>query len=161
MIILNLFYLNAASKNVIEVLKFYKFVKNDYMSSIFELERKVTSADIDDLNHVNNAVYVKWMDDIAHKHWAYLTKNYPLPAYIWVVLRHEIDYVAQAVLNDKICIKTWIGDAKGFKSERFIAFYKNDTLLVKSKTIYGMLDAKTYKPTRIRENVLKVLEPFK
>jgi acyl-CoA thioester hydrolase len=131
------------------------------MPASFELNRIVTSADIDDLNHVNNAVYVNWMDDIAYKHWADLTKDYPLPAYVWVVLRHEIDYVGQATLNDEITIKTWIGETKGFKSERYIAFYKKDVLLVKSKTIWGMLDAETYKPTRIRENVLKVLQPFK
>ena len=131
------------------------------MSSIFELKRIVQSEDIDELNHVNNAIYVQWMDEIAHQHWTALTKNYPLPAYIWVVLRHEIDYVGQAVLNDEVLVKTWIGETYGFKSERHIEFSKNGTLLVKSKTVYGMLDAKTYKPTRIRENVLKVLEPFK
>ena len=144
-----------------KALIFYRFVKKEDMSSVFELKRTVKSADIDDLNHVNNAIYVKWMDEIAFKHWANLTKDYPLPEYIWVVLRHEIDYVGQAVLNDEITIKTWIGETKGFKSERHIAFYKNDVLLVKSTSIYGMLNAATYKPTRIRENVLKVLEPLK
>ncbi len=144
-----------------DVLKFYKFVKNRYMSVTFELKRRVKSSDIDDLNHVNNAVYVNWMDEIAHLHWMDLTSNYPLPTYIWVVLRHEIDYVGQAVLNDEVTMKTWIGETKGFKSERHFKFSKNEKLLVKATTIYGMLDAQTYKPTRIRENVLKVLEPFK
>ena len=142
-------------------LKFYKFVKNRPMSETFQLKRIVKVADIDDLNHVNNAVYVKWMDEIAHQHWVALTLNFPLPDYIWVVLRHEIDYVGQAVLNDLVVSKTWIGDTKGFKSERHFEFSTNEKVLVKAKTIYGMLDVKTYKPTRIRENVLKVLEPFK
>ena len=144
-----------------DALKFYKFVKKTYMSAVFQLKRIVEVADIDDLNHVNNAVYVKWMDEIAHQHWVALILNYPLPDYIWVVLRHEIDYIGQAVLNDLVVSKTWIGDTKGFKSERHFEFSTNEKILVKAKTIYGMLDAKTYKPTRIRENVLKVLEPFK
>ena len=131
------------------------------MSSLFEMKRTVQSSDIDNLNHVNNVVYVKWMNDVAFTHWAKLTEIYPLPAYIWVVLRHEIDYVGQAGLNDEITVTTWIGETKGFQSERFIEFYKGDVLLVKAKTIWGMLDAKTYKPSRIRENVLKVLQPFK
>jgi acyl-CoA thioester hydrolase len=129
------------------------------MNTIFEFKITVTTDDIDDLNHVNNVVYVKWMDEVAFHHWAYLTKEIPLPAYIWVVARHEIDYKGQALLGDKIIAKTWVGETKGFTSERIIEFYKGDVLLAKSKTTWAMLDAVTYKPTRIRENVLKVLQP--
>ena len=131
------------------------------MKDIFELEIVVNLEDIDVLNHVNNAVYVKWMDKVAFDHWAFLTRNNPLPQFIWVVLRHEIDYVKQAVLGDKITVKTWVGETKGFKSERYMEFYKNNDVLVKAKTIWGMLDAETYKPSRIRENVLNVLQPPK
>ena len=131
------------------------------MKPIFECKIQVTSKDIDVLNHVNNAIYVKWMDQVALAHWSFLTKENALPQYIWVIMRHEIDYVKQAYLQDKIIVKTWVGETKGFTSERFIEFYKEDILLVKAKTIWGMLDAKTYKPTRIRENVLKVLQPTK
>jgi acyl-CoA thioester hydrolase len=131
------------------------------MKDIFELEIVVNLEDIDVLNHVNNAVYVKWMDKVAFEHWAFLTRNNPLPQFIWVVLRHEIDYVKQAVLGDKITVKTWVGETKGFKSERYMEFYKNNDVLVKAKTIWGMLDAETYKPSRIRENVLNVLHPPK
>jgi acyl-CoA thioester hydrolase len=131
------------------------------MKHIFEIKIKVTSEDIDNLNHVNNVVYVKWMDTVAFEHWSFLTSGNPLPEYIWVVLRHEIDYQMQAVLGDTITVKTWVGETSGFKSERYMEFYKKDALLVKAKTIWGMLDAKTYKPARIRENVLKVLQPSK
>lgn len=131
------------------------------MKDIFEQEIVVNLEDIDVLNHVNNAVYVKWMDKVAFEHWAFLTRNNPLPQFIWVVLRHEIDYVKQAVLGDKITVKTWVGETKGFKSERYMEFYKNNDVLVKAKTIWGMLDAETYKPSRIRENVLNVLQPPK
>ena len=127
----------------------------------FKIQRTVTPNDIDDLNHVNNAVYVKWMDDVAFLHWQKLTENYPLPDYIWVVSRHEVDYKGQAVLGDEITIKTWVGETSGVKSIRYIEFYKNDKLLVKSKTVWVLLNAETYKPTRITENVLKVLEASK
>ncbi|MDX6747304.1 thioesterase family protein [Polaribacter sp. PL03] len=131
------------------------------MKDIFELKLIVTSENIDDLNHVNNVVYVEWMDKVAFEHWAFLTKNNPLPEYIWVVVKHEIEYLKQAVLGDVITVRTWVGETKGFKSERLMEFYKNNLLLVKAKTVWGMLDAKTYKPSRIRENVLKVLQPIK
>ena len=131
------------------------------MQNIFTLKITVSSEDIDNLQHVNNLVYVKWMDKIATTHWNFLTKENPLPQYIWVVMRHEIDYLKQAGLGDEIVVKTWVGETKGITSIRFMEFYKEDTLLVKAKTTWAMLNAKTFKPVRIREYVLSVLQPTK
>ncbi|WP_405605131.1 acyl-CoA thioesterase [Polaribacter sp. Asnod1-A03] len=131
------------------------------MNNIFKLTITVSSEDIDNLDHVNNLVYVKWMDDIATEHWSFLTKENPLPEYVWVVMRHEIDYLKQAGLGDEITVKTWVGETKGITSVRFMEFYKKDILLVKAKTTWAMLNSKTFKPARIRENVLKVLQPPK
>ena len=105
------------------------------MNAVFELKIKVSSEDIDTLDHVNNLVYVKWMDKIATTHWSYLTKKNPLPQYVWVVKRHEIDYLKEATLGDEITVKTWVGETKGITSVRFMEFYKNEILLVKAKTI--------------------------
>jgi len=144
---------------VIDIFKYLNLLKFSKMDNIFTLTITVSKDDIDDLQHVNNLVYVKWMDKIATAHWSFLTRNYPLPQYIWVVMRHEIDYLKQATLGDEIFVKTWVGETKGITSVRFMEFYKKDVLLVKAKTIWAMLDAKTYKPARIRENVLRVLLP--
>ena len=129
------------------------------MKNVFTLTITVSSEDIDTLHHVNNLVYVKWMDKIATTHWDFLTKDNPLPQYIWVVMRHEIDYLKQATLGDEIVVKTWVGETKGITSVRFMEFYKGDDLLVKAKTVWAMLNAKTYKPVRIREDVLRILSP--
>jgi acyl-CoA thioester hydrolase len=131
------------------------------MDNLFEVAITISAEDIDNLNHVNNAVYVKWMDDVASKHWAHLTKNHALDDYIWVVSKHEIEYKNEAFLGDEITAKTWVGNTRGVTSERIIEFYKENTLLVKSKTTWVLLDAKSYKPIRIRENILKVLQPSK
>ena len=128
------------------------------MKNVYTLTITVSPEDLDILHHVNNLVYVKWMDKIATNHWAHLTKDTPLPQYVWVVVRHEIDYLKQAILGDEIIVKTWVGETKGVTSVRFMEFYKNDVLLVKAKTTWAMLDAITHKPSRIRENVLKVLQ---
>ena len=137
------------------------FAKRNKMNSVFCLKFKVKSSDIDDLNHVNNVSYVQWMDTVAFEHLAYLTKDNPLPEYVWVVMRHEIDYIKQAVLGDEVIAKTWVGKTRGFTSERLMEFYKDDVLILKAKTIWAMLDSKTYKPARIREKVLNILQPIK
>jgi len=131
------------------------------VDNVFTLTITVSSEDIDNLDHVNNLVYVKWMDKIATTHWSHLTRENPLPQYVWVVMRHEIDYLKQASLGDVITVKTWVGETRGITSVRFMEFYKEKVLLVKAKTIWAMLDSKTFKPARIRENVLKVLQPPK
>jgi acyl-CoA thioester hydrolase len=131
------------------------------METPFTIVIKVLPDDIDNLQHVNNLVYVKWMDKIATKHWSFLTKENPLPQYVWVVMRHEIDYLKQAGLGDEITVKTWVGETKGITSVRLMEFYKDEILLVKAKTTWVMLDSKSFKPVRIRENVLKVLQPTK
>jgi len=155
------FFINLSSIIVIGLFKFLCLLKFIKMENVFTLTITVSAEDIDNLQHVNNLVYVKWMDKIATTHWTYLTKNSPLPQYVWVVMRHEIDYLKQASLGDEIIVKTWVGETKGITSVRFMEFYKKDVLLVKAKTTWAMLDSKTFKPTRIRENVLKVLQPPK
>ena len=127
------------------------------MNTIFSVKFTVTEEAIDTLHHVNNAVYVQWMEVVASKHWQFLTEQNSFPEYIWVVMKHEIDYKNQAFLGDEIIAKTWVGETKGVTSIRHIEFYKDETLLVAAKTIWAMLDAKTQKPVRIREKVLKVL----
>ena len=131
------------------------------MNQPFYYKILIKSSDIDNLNHVNNAVYVRWMDEVAGAHWTFLTKDADVSNYIWVVSKHEIEYKNQAVLSDEITAKTYVGETKGVTSIRYIEFYKGDTLLVKSKTIWVLLDAKLYKPIRIRENILKLLQPSK
>ena len=101
------------------------------------------------------------MDTVAFEHLAHLTKDNPLPEYVWVVMRHEIDYLKQAVLGDEIVVKTWVGETRGFTSLRFMDFFIDDVKILQAKTTWAMLDSKTYKPARIRENVLNILQPTK
>ena len=112
---------------------------------------------IDTLNHVNNVVYLQWVNDISEKHWDILSDENINSKYFWVCLRHEIDYLDQAILGDEITVFTWIGETKGVKSVRNVSIYKQDTLLTKIRSTWCLIDAKTLKPTRIKEDILKVL----
>ena len=126
----------------------------------FEIEMIVSEKDIDHLNHVNNVVYLQWVQDIATKHWNQLKDGHDTSNYVWVVIRHELDYSGQATLNDVIKIKTWVGETTGIKSIRHVAFYKGERLLVKAKTFWCLVDAKTLRPRRITGEILKLLIPY-
>ena len=127
--------------------------------AFFETKYTVKSSHIDELNHVNNVVYLQWIQDIANLHWTQLKKSEDTTDYVWVVIRHEIDYVGQALLGDSIVAKTWVGKTGGIRSIRHVEFYKNNKLIVKAQTTFCLVNSKTFKPTRITDQILMMLAP--
>ena len=124
---------------------------------VFEEEITVSKNDLDELNHVNNVIYIHWVQEIAKTHWKSLVSNEIIKNYFWVLLEHEIKYLNPAFLNDKIRLKTYIEKTDGVKSSRIVEIYNKDTnkLLVTSKTIWCLINAKTGKPNRITEDIKK------
>ena len=122
-----------------------------------ENEITVSKNDLDDLNHVNNVIYIHWVQEIAKKHWKSLVSNEIIKNYFWILLEHQIKYLFPAFLNDKIRLKTYIEKTDGVKSNRIVEIYNKDTkkLLVTSKTIWCLINANTGKPNRITEEIKK------
>ena len=129
------------------------------VSNKFSYTLVVTDDVIDNLNHVNNIHYVQWVQNVAQKHWAILSNENLDAKYVWVVLRHEVDYLSSAKFNDVLTVSKWIGDSYGVKSERFVEIKKGSKLIAKAKTIWCLLDKKTMKPTRIPSEIMQILHP--
>ena len=125
---------------------------------IYKHQLKVSKNDIDELNHVNNVVYLQWVNDVSALHWNSLSNDELNNKYIWVASRHEIDYLKPAFLHEKITIKTFIATLEGVKSIRKVEIYRNKDLLAKSKTTWVLLDAKTQKLTRIPKEILDIFK---
>lgn len=120
---------------------------------------KVGSKDIDDLNHVNNVVYLQWVNDISERHWDVLADKEIKQKYLWVVLRHELDYLKQAFLGEEITMITWIGESVGVKSVRHVHVYRGNTVLLKARSTWCLLEQKSLRPTRVKEDILSLLRP--
>jgi acyl-CoA thioester hydrolase len=130
---------------------------------VFEMAASVQSTDIDEQNHVNNTVYLRWVQDVAIAHWKSLASGETQAATGWVVLRHEIDYKAPANLGDEIVLRTWVGEASRLKFERFTEIHRkacpehgrtvDHELLAKARTVWVPIDWKTGKPTRVSADV--------
>ena len=120
-----------------------------------EQEIIVSKKDLDDLNHVNNMVYISWVLDIAKKHWNNLVDIQTIKNFYWVLLEHQIKYHGPAFLGEKIKIKTYIDKTEGDKSIRIVEIYNSETnkLLVKSMTIWCLINSKTHKPYRIPDEI--------
>ncbi len=117
---------------------------------------EVQESHLDALKHVNNIVYLEWVQQAAETHWNQLASAEIQAAHVWVALRHEIDYFGQAFLHDQLQIYTWIDSSSGAKSIRIVQIYKGDSLLTQCKTIWVMLDAKTLKPKRIGPEIMRL-----
>src|SRR5882757_4115423 len=85
----------------------------------FEISVSVMPADIDEQNHVNNTVYLRWVQEVATAHWQAIASGEAQEDIGWVVLRHEIDYKAPACLGDAVVLRTWVGKATRLTFERF------------------------------------------
>ncbi len=117
----------------------------------FELDIRIKAEDIDELGHVNNVVYLSWVQDVAIAHWAFLTTPAHRERLVWVALRHEIDYVAQAVLGEAILARTWTGMARGLRFARHTEIIRvNDgKQLAKAVTQWCPLDRASGRPSRL------------
>jgi len=126
---------------------------------VFEVTRLVSSNEIDELNHVNNVVYVQWANDIAMDHWQQVATQEILDQYDWVMIKHCIEYKRSAMLGDNILIKTQVGRATNVRYERFIEIYNKDTmkLLAKTTSDWCAID-KTGKPVRISQELRDLFE---
>jgi acyl-CoA thioester hydrolase len=129
------------------------------MATPFEHRITVSAEDIDELGHVNNVVYVRYIQEVAAAHWDTIASAELKAKFLWVVLRHEIDYRTPAFRHDEIIGTTWVGESHGAKFERFVKLVRasDQKVLAESKTIWCMLDAKTMRPARITEDIVNIL----
>ena len=117
----------------------------------FELPLEVHPGDIDGLGHVNNVVYLKWMQQAAAAHWERVSTAEDRAAAHWVVIRHEIEYKAPGFAGERLVARTWVGEATAATWERFseVRRIEGDTLLARCRSVYVALDPVTGRPRRM------------
>jgi acyl-CoA thioester hydrolase len=113
----------------------------------------VTPDEIDEYGHVNNVVYLRWIQDVALAHWVAGAPEDIRKRYGWWVSRHEIDYKAAAFAGEEITATTWVGEWKAVTCERHTEITRGAALLVRAKTVWVMIDRETTKPIRITSDI--------
>jgi acyl-CoA thioester hydrolase len=124
----------------------------------FELPIRVEPADIDALGHVNNIVYLRWVQDVAKAHWYSAAPAEDQAGLVWMVVRHEIDYLSPAVADDELILRTWVGGAAGLRFDRHTEVLRGADRkpLAKAKTVWVPIDQATGRPKRVSERVRKM-----
>jgi len=124
-------------------------------SAVFEITVAVLPEDIDEQNHVNNAVYLRWVQEVATAHWRAIASAQAQKSIGWVVLRHEIDYHAPACLGEQVVLRTWVGKASRLRFERFTEIRRSSDhqLLSNARTLWCPINAQTGRPVRLPPDV--------
>jgi acyl-CoA thioester hydrolase len=125
---------------------------------VLVLDLAIHPEDIDMNGHVNNVVYVRWLQDAGTAHWLARMPEAERAPWSWVAVRHEIDYLAPIKLGDAARARTWVGDAHGPRFDRFVLIERGDgTVCAQGHTDWVLVDAKTMRPARI---TAEMIAPF-
>ena len=124
----------------------------------------IPPAAIDENGHVNNVVYVQWMQDIAVEHYA---SSGGVTAQgenaTWVVREHKVEYLQPAFAGQEIEIRTWVEDARRVRSLRKYEFVRkaDGAILVRGETDWVFVDTRSGRPLPIPQTVIDLLAPRK
>lgn len=111
-------------------------------------------ADIDELGHVNNAVWVRWVQEMSVAHWNDLATPEQVAAYVWVIVRHEIDYLGNIRAGESVEGRTWVsGMPRGAKFDRQVEFMRDAKLVLRAKTTWAVLDRASGRLIRVPKDV--------
>ncbi len=123
---------------------------------VFSLAITALPAHIDELGHVNNAVWVQWIQQVALAHWDAVADPAHRDAYIWVIVRHEIDYLRAVFVGETVTGRTWVGEApRGAKFERLMEFLGEDgKVRVRATTVWAIVDKASGRPLRVPPEVI-------
>lgn len=118
----------------------------------FHLDFTPAAADIDENGHVNNVVYLGWMQDLATGHWRARLPAEEQNRWAWVALRHELDYRRALLPHESATAVTWIGERRGPRMDRFYRIDGPDgEMCAQGRSEWCLIDAVSRRPVRVPE----------
>jgi acyl-CoA thioester hydrolase len=131
------------------------------MNPIYEFNIEVAEKDVDLNGHVNNVVYIQWMQDaaVAHARASGCTAASEAVGATWVVRTHHIEYLAPLFAGDKVTMLTWPANFQRVRSVRKYKFVRarDGAVIARAETDWVFVNAKTGKPLSIPEEVRRTL----
>ncbi len=121
----------------------------------FAMPFTATAADIDANGHVNNAVWVRWIQDIAVAHWAAVAPAEHQALYSWVITRHVVDYRGNIAAGETAIGETWVDTQPiGARFDRNVRFSRADgRAIVEAVTTWALLDRASGRLMRVRPDI--------
>ncbi len=135
------------------------------MSDIFDVTIKVKAEHIDQLGHVNNVVYVQWMQDVATLHIEQLglgLKEYIALKHAMVAVEHHVQYRKAAFEGEEVVLRTWLNDINALYSFRQYAFYRpsDQSILFMGNTKWACVEIASGRPKRMSPTFSQAYQPI-
>lgn len=127
--------------------------------AVFVLPFEVGDDAIDMLGHASNIAYLRWVQDVAVAHSAAVgldMEGYSQLGAVFVVRRHEIDYLRPVVRGEKLELRTWIDSASAAKCKRATEIIRTgapEIVVARAMTTWGFIELTSGRPTRIPDSV--------
>jgi acyl-CoA thioester hydrolase len=117
---------------------------------VFGLTITPAAADFDENGHVNNVVYLRWVQDIATAHWRSRAPAEEQAKWAWVALRHEIEYRRPIMPGETAHARTWLGERKGPRYDRFVRIDGPEgEVASQTRSEWVLLDTASRRPVRV------------
>lgn len=135
------------------------------MSTIFDLNIRVLPEHIDLLGHVNNVLYVQWMQDVATAHIEQLglgLAQYLQLKHAMVAVEHHVQYRKAAFEGEDIILRTWLDDLNTLYSFRQYVFYrpKDQSILFVGQTKWACIEIESGRPKRMSPSFTQAYQPI-
>lgn len=114
---------------------------------------EIVAGDIDFMGHVNNAHYLRWVQDAVVAHWRKIAPAEDVAAHLWVALKHEITYRKPAFLDDQVIATTVLEKVEGARAFYDTLIRRGEEVLAEVKSSWCCLDAQTLRPVRVAKDL--------
>jgi acyl-CoA thioester hydrolase len=114
----------------------------------------VDPADIDFMGHVNNASYLKWVQDAVIDHWRSLAPADAVARHHWIALKHEITYRRPTFLGDEVIATVLLEKFQGARAYYETVIRRGEEVLAEVKSSWCCIDAETLRPARLARDVI-------
>ena len=125
---------------------------------MFARSRTVRPEDTDQFGHVNNLVWLRFTLELATAHSdaaGWNAARYREAGVVWIVHRHEIDYLRPALPSAVLREQTWIAEMRGARCVRDYRFSLDDTVLVEARTTWVLTRTTSGRACRIPRELLE------
>lgn len=122
--------------------------------AMFSHAISIAEDDIDHMGHVNNSVYLKWVQDAVIHYWQAIAPKEAVANHLWVALTHEITYRRPTFLNDSVCAEVIAEQVQGARAFFTTIVKRGEDVLAEVKSCWCCLDALTQRPTRLARDVI-------
>lgn len=125
----------------------------------FEHEIAILPRDIDDMGHVNNAVYLRWVQEAIIGYWQHISSIDAQQELLWVAVKHEIFYRTPLFLNDEVDALVTATGARGSRASFSTYFRRGEATAVEVLSSWCCVDPVTRRPKRIAHDIARRFPP--